>query len=62
MTSVEDREIPARLDIEQAAADEMDRYGITCVPVDYFHYNGSRYASLANALAQARRHNFRNSP
>jgi hypothetical protein len=62
MPSVADSEIPARLDVAQTSADEMARYGITCVPVDYFHYNGSRYASLANALAQARRHNFRSYP
>jgi hypothetical protein len=62
MTSVEDSAMPARLNGEQTAADEMERYGITCVPVDYFHYKGSRYASLTNAIAQAKRHNFRRSP
>lgn len=34
---------------------EMARYGITRVPVDYFHYNGFRYTNLKDAVAQAKR-------
>jgi hypothetical protein len=34
---------------------EMDRYGITRVPVDYFHYRQFRYTSLEDAVAQAKR-------
>jgi hypothetical protein len=33
--------------------DQMARYGITRVPVDYFHFKGFRYTSLADAVAQA---------
>jgi hypothetical protein len=31
----------------------MARYGIRCVPVDYFHFREFRYTSFADALAQA---------
>jgi len=34
---------------------EMNRHGITRVPVDYFHYRDFRYTSLEDAVAQARR-------
>jgi hypothetical protein len=37
------------------AKDEMARYGITRVPVDYFHYKQYRYTNLADAVAQAKR-------
>ncbi len=33
----------------------MARYGITRVPADRFHYKTYRYATLADALAQAKR-------
>lgn len=36
-------------------ADEMKRYGIECIPVDYFHFGGFRYTSLREAVAQAKR-------
>ena len=34
---------------------EMSEYGITRVPVDYFHYKGYRYTNLKDAIAQAKR-------
>jgi hypothetical protein len=37
------------------ANDEMAKYGITRVPVDYFHYKQYRYTNLADAVAQAKR-------
>lgn len=33
----------------------MESYGIECIPVDYFHWNGFRYGSLKDAIAAARR-------
>jgi hypothetical protein len=35
--------------------DEMAKYGITRVPVDYFHYREFRYTNLKDAIAQAKR-------
>jgi len=40
---------------EDATA-QMVKYGITRVPVDYFHVREFRYTSFADALAQAQRH------
>lgn len=37
------------------AAREMDRYGITCVPVAYFHFGQYRYTHLKDAVAEAER-------
>jgi len=37
------------------AKDEMAKYGITRVPIDYFHYKQYRYTNLADAVAQAKR-------
>jgi hypothetical protein len=37
------------------ATGQMARYGITRVPVDYFHFREFRYTSFADALAQAQR-------
>ncbi len=37
-------------DIEEAA-----KYGVTRVPVDYFHYGEYRYTNLADAIAEAKR-------
>ena len=34
---------------------EMERYGITRVPIDYFHVGEFRYTSLKDAIAQAKR-------
>lgn len=44
-----------RPDANPAAKDEMAKYGITRVPVDYFHYKQYRYTNLADAVAQAKR-------
>ena len=33
----------------------MAKYGITRVPIDYFHYGGFRYTNLKDAVAQAKR-------
>ena len=38
-----------------ADSDVMAEFGITRVPVTYFHYKNFRYTSLDEALAQARR-------
>ena len=35
--------------------DQMAHYGITRVPVDYFHFREFRYTSFADALAEAQR-------
>jgi hypothetical protein len=37
------------------AKDEMAKYGITRVPINYFHYKQYRYTNLADAVAQAKR-------
>lgn len=36
-------------------AQEMDKHGITCVPVDYFHLGQYRYTNLKDAVAEAKR-------
>lgn len=36
-------------------ADQMAAYGITRVPVDYFHVGEFRYSNLEDAIAEARR-------
>lgn len=33
----------------------MKRYGISRIPVDYFHYRQYRYTNLKDAIAQAER-------
>jgi len=37
------------------AAEEMAKYGITSVSVDYFHYGSFRYTNLEDAVAEAKR-------
>ena len=37
------------------ASNEMAKYGITCVPVDYFHFGSFRYTNLKDAIAEAKR-------
>lgn len=37
------------------SVDELASYGITRVPVDYFHLGEFRYTSLPEAIAQAKR-------
>jgi thiamine monophosphate synthase len=41
--------------ISSQAAEEMAKYGITRVTVDYFHYGNFRYTNLKDAVAQAKR-------
>ena len=41
--------------INPEATEEMAKYGITRVPIDYFHYKGYRYTNLDDAIAQAKR-------
>jgi|SwirhisoilCB3_FD_contig_31_10927104_length_291_multi_2_in_0_out_0_1 hypothetical protein len=45
---------PTRSSTHQTT-EEMTLYGITCVPVDYFHFRNFRYTSLAEAVAEAKR-------
>jgi kynurenine formamidase len=53
MTSADRKEAsPA---FSQEAAEEMVKYGITRVPVDYFHYGNFRYTNLEDAVAEAKR-------
>jgi hypothetical protein len=42
------------------AADEMLRFGIAQVSVDYFHYKEFRYTNLKDAIAQAKRQQISN--
>ena len=53
MTSADSKETSPALRPE--AAEEMAKYGITCVPVDYFHYGSFRYTNLEDAVAEAKR-------
>ncbi|MFS2108078.1 hypothetical protein [Sphingomonas sp. 67-41] len=39
----------------QNAEELMAAYGIECVPVAYFHWNGYRYTTLKDAVAAAKR-------
>src|SRR5215218_8801534 len=41
--------------VGQEAVEQMARYGITRVPADHFFYEGYRYTSLDDAIAQAKR-------
>ena len=53
MTSADSKETsPA---FSPKAAEEMAKYGITRVPVDYFHYGKYRYTNLEDAIAEAKR-------
>lgn len=53
MTSADGEEASPALRPE--AAEEMAKYGITRVPVDYFHYGSFRYTNLEDAVAEAKR-------
>ncbi len=53
MTSADGEEASAAFSPE--AAEEMAKYGITRVPVDYFHYGSFRYTNVEDAVAQAKR-------
>ena len=43
----------------KALAKDMATYGITRVPVDYFHYGAFRYTSMNDAIAEAKRASLR---
>jgi hypothetical protein len=43
---------------QDSERDEMVRYGITRVPVDYFICGQYRYSNLKDAIAQAKRNEF----
>ena len=43
--------------INSEAAEAMAKYGITRVPLDYFHYKEFRYTNLDDAIAEAKRQN-----
>jgi hypothetical protein len=52
MTSLQPREGPP---VAPDIADQMATYGITRVPVDYFHVGKYRYSNLDDAIAEAKR-------
>ena len=54
MTLADDMSDP-RSATKPAEAEEMAKYGIALVPVDYFHYGKFRYTNLKDAIAQAKR-------
>jgi len=51
-TSSQRKEAPP---IARDIADQMAAYGITRVPVDYFHVGKFRYSNLDDAIAEAKR-------
>lgn len=53
MTSTNDTEIDSTLSTESAKI--LANYGITRVPVGYFHIGGFRYTNLEVAIAEAKR-------
>ena len=53
MASTDRKESPPAINSE--ASEEMAKYGITRVPVDYFHCGDFRYTNLKDAVAQAKR-------
>lgn len=53
MTSADREEASTKLSPEDA--EDMAKYGITRVPVDYFYFGGIRYTSLEDAVAEAKR-------
>lgn len=53
MTTVDSQQASPTL--SQEARDDMEKYGITRVPVDYFHHGKYRYTNLEDAIAEAKR-------
>lgn len=47
--------VPQNPTLSPEAEAEMVKFGITRVPVDYFHWQQFRYTNLKEAVAQARR-------
>ena len=54
MTSESVKDTNAK-DTSAVEVEEMAKYGIKRVPVDYFHYGQFRYTNLKDAIAQAER-------
>lgn len=52
MTSSQHREGPP---VASDIAEQMATYGITRVPVEYFHVGKYRYSNLDDAVAEAKR-------
>jgi len=50
----EDQKGPAGSTVSDIDEQEMTKYGIIRVPVDYFHFGNFRYTSLKDAIAQAK--------
>lgn len=46
---------PAQAPLSPEATAEMEHFGITRKPVDYFYLGEYRYATLRDALAEAKR-------
>ncbi len=44
---------------DEEIAEELAKYGITCVPADNFYYREYRYTNLRDAIAQSRRDKIR---
>lgn len=40
---------------DDKSTDVMSKHGITCIPVNYYHYGDFRYTNLDDAIAQAKR-------
>jgi hypothetical protein len=45
--------------LNKSLAKDMATYGITRVPVDYYHFGVFRYTSLKDAIAEAKRESHR---
>lgn len=41
--------------VKPSDLDEMTKYGIKRIPVDYFHFGDFRYTNLSDAIAQAKK-------
>ena len=53
MISIDSTEARAVSSLE--ASNEMTKHGITCAPVDYFHFGSFRYTNVKDAVAEAKR-------
>lgn len=42
-------------DLRAAETEQMGKYGISCVPENFFYYREFRYSNLEDAIAQAKR-------
>jgi hypothetical protein len=46
---------PTAVSVNTEQASLMAAHGITCIPINYFHYRQFRYTNLDDAVAQAQR-------